>query len=278
MKNPFLPILTIDGLDDPRGITVNHRGEIVVTELGRHCVSVFSPEGKKLRSFGSQGSCLGQFQQPLGVAVDDEDNIVVADTGNHRIQKFNAEGQLINAAGTRGLGILQFGYPSDIAFDGESKLLYVVDSDSHRVQVLTSSLSFRRLLGKKGRKCRLTRPVGVACSKAEKVYVTDRNSHSIAVYSNEGLSTSHFGHRGQEEGQLYLPYHIAVDDTDEVLYVSEWGNNRISVLTLDGGPVATIGREGTGPGEFKFPRGVAVNSSNKLLYVCDGENNRIQVF
>jgi hypothetical protein len=39
--------------------------------------------GKKLMSFGAQGSGLGQFQSPAGVAVNDLGNILVADIDNH---------------------------------------------------------------------------------------------------------------------------------------------------------------------------------------------------
>ena len=44
------PILTIDEVKGPRGVAVNQRGEVVVTEGNIHHVSVFSPNGKKLRS------------------------------------------------------------------------------------------------------------------------------------------------------------------------------------------------------------------------------------
>ena len=47
---------------------------MVVAEWEGHCVSVFSPSGKKLQSFGTYGSGPGRE-----VAVDGEGNILVAD-------------------------------------------------------------------------------------------------------------------------------------------------------------------------------------------------------
>ncbi len=88
------PILTIGGVKGPLGITFNQRGEVVVTEWKRHCVSIFSSSGEKLRSFGTRGSGQRQYIYPFGVAVDGEGNILIADSNNHRIQKFTAEGQL----------------------------------------------------------------------------------------------------------------------------------------------------------------------------------------
>ena len=63
------PIITIDRVEEPYGVAVNQRG-LVVTECNGHCVSVFSQCGKKLQSFGTQGSGHGQFKYPRGVTVD----------------------------------------------------------------------------------------------------------------------------------------------------------------------------------------------------------------
>ena len=41
-------ILIITGVNKPDGVAVNQRGEVVVTELNGHCVTVFSPSGERL--------------------------------------------------------------------------------------------------------------------------------------------------------------------------------------------------------------------------------------
>ena len=85
-------------------MAINGKGEVVVAEWGAHCVSVFSPRGEKLRSFGATpGSCDGQFLRgPCGVAVDGEGNLVVTDYRNHCIQKFTADGHFLKAVGSYG--------------------------------------------------------------------------------------------------------------------------------------------------------------------------------
>ena len=120
------PIRTIDLLNNPFGIALNQSGEVVVTSLGWNCVSVFSPSGDKLRSFGTKGSCQGQFMRPGGLAVDGEGNILVADSYNHRIQKFTAEGQFLTAVGTKGSGPLQLNEVRDIAINTSNNKVYVV--------------------------------------------------------------------------------------------------------------------------------------------------------
>ena len=90
-------------------------------------VSVFSPCGERLWSFGTCGSGPGQVWFPREVTVDGEGNILVADSENHRIQKFTSEGQFLTSVGTRGSGHLQFSCPSGIAFDASNNKVYVTD-------------------------------------------------------------------------------------------------------------------------------------------------------
>ena len=108
VKTLDTPILAVSAVENPWCVAIYQKGEVVITDLRAHCVSVFSPSGKKLHSFGTQGSGEGQFDIPSGVAVDGDGNILVADRDNHRIQKFTAEGQFLTAVGTKGSGHLQF--------------------------------------------------------------------------------------------------------------------------------------------------------------------------
>ena len=65
------------GVLEPLGIAVRDNGEIVVVERGKHCVSIFAPNGTKIRTFGTKGSGQGQFDYPDGVARDSAGNIMV---------------------------------------------------------------------------------------------------------------------------------------------------------------------------------------------------------
>ena len=268
------PILTLGGVRAPYGVAVNQRGEVVVTEQGGHCVSVFSLSGEKLQSFGISGSSQGQFYFPYGVAVDSEGNILVADGSNHRIQKFTSEGKFLAAVGTKGSEPLQFDLPTDIAFNTSNSKVYIVDSVNHCVQVLNSDLTFSSTFGKQGSgKGHFDHPRGIACDITGKVYVADTDNHRIQVFTAEGKFVRMFGKRGQG---LASPRYVAVD-TSGVVYVSEAGNHCVSVFTSEGQLVTSFGKRGKGPGEFNCPRGLAVDSSG-VVYVCDNRNNLVQVF
>ena len=271
------PILAIGGLDEPRGVAINKMGEVVVTEEDKHCVSVFSSHGVKLRSFGTPGSGHGQFNYPSGVAVDGEGNILVVDGGNHRIQKFTSEGQFFTSVGTKGSGPLQFHYPSDIALNASINKVYVLNEGSHHVQVLNSDLTFSSIFGKEGSgKGQFIYPRGIACDSTGKVYVADTRNHRIQVFTAEGKFLRMFGRRGQSKGQLSYPSGIAIDTSDSV-YVSDLDNHRVSVFTTEGQSVLSFGKKGKGLGEFNCPFGLAVDDSG-VVYVCDCNNSRVQVF
>ena len=109
------PIGVIGNVNRPCGLTTNSEGHIIVAECSAYSVSVFTPGGKKIRSFGSKGSANGQFNYPRGVAVDNADNIYVADNNNHRIQKFTSTGKFTAAVGTQGSNPLQFYNPVGLA-------------------------------------------------------------------------------------------------------------------------------------------------------------------
>ena len=268
------PIRTIGGVRRPWGVAINQRGEVVVTERGRHCVSVFSPSGGKLQSFGTHGSGQGQFNEPCGVAMDGEGNILLTDYRNHRIQKFTVEGQFLAAVGTKGNGPLQFNEPTGIAFNAVNSKVYVNEWGNDRCHILNSDLTFSSIFGKRGSgDGQLYYPGGIACDSTGKVYVADSWNQRIQVFTAEGEFLTRFS---GGRGELNKPYDLSVDTSDTV-YVSDGDSHSILLFTLEGHYVTSFGRKGKGPGQFDLPISVAVDNSG-VVYVCDYYNNCVQVF
>ena len=71
----------------PRGVTVNERDEITVTDTGDRTVQVFSGDGTYQRSFGRKGNKQGEFDYPSGITIHETNNIIVADTGNNLMKQ-----------------------------------------------------------------------------------------------------------------------------------------------------------------------------------------------
>ncbi len=255
-------IFSIGGVDQPWGITVNQQGCLIVTEHGRHCVSVFSPSGEKLQSFGKLGSGHGEFEYPCGVAVDGKGNILVIDNHNHRIQQFTAEGQFITSVGTKGSGPLEFYCPRDVTFNASNNKLYI--ACEHRVQVLNSDLTFCTTFGQEGTRAGEFRyPHGIACDSTGNVYVADSVNHRIQVFTAEGKFLRMFGRKGAGKGEMDFPIGIGIDASDRV-YVSERYNGRVSVFNSEGECLTSFGDEA---GELHHPIGLEVSTCG-LVFVC----------
>ncbi len=117
---------------------------------GEGCVD---PDGE-----GPLESGDGQFRRPFGIAADSQGRIYVLDQSNNRVQIFTAEGTFLgkwgslcvligsedmpagtgcvdsDGAGPLETGDGQFFFPKGIAIANEG-LIYIADSDNHRVQV-----------------------------------------------------------------------------------------------------------------------------------------------
>ena len=169
-----IPIKTIGGLNQPLGVAVNKKGDIIVAEYSGQRVSIFSPAGEKVKSFGSLVSGNGQFSNPEGVAVDGDDNILVADYSNHRIQKFSSDGKFIAAVGKQGNKSLEFYGPVGIGIHPHTRKVYVIEFSNHRIQILNPDLTFSSSFGSHGSdNGQFQYPYDVSFDSAGNVYVAD---------------------------------------------------------------------------------------------------------
>lgn len=70
------------------------KGEIYVSDgYGNARIHKYSPDGKRLMSWGEPGADPGQFNCPHNIACDDDGWVYVADRENHRIQVFDGNGR-----------------------------------------------------------------------------------------------------------------------------------------------------------------------------------------
>ena len=264
------PTRTITGLNNPWGVAVDKRGQIIIAESCGHCISIYN-SGKRIRSFGQEGSAPGQFQYPHGVAVDRAGNILVVDGGNHRIQKFTADGKFIASVGSNGSKPLQFSGPVGIGISPSEKV-YICEQLNHRVQILNPDLTFSTSFGSMGRDDgQFNYPWDVTCDGQGNVYVADRENHCIQVFTEDGCFLRKFGMYN-----LVWPASVAID-SDDVVYVAEKENHRIFLFSSEGDFLRSFGSQGAGRGQFNQPCGIAIDKDG-LVCVCDRNNDRLQIW
>ncbi len=259
-------VRTIENLVDPRGVALDSRGQILVSEGGgRNHVSVFSPDGQKVQSFGN-------IQIPWGACLDSKDNILVAGHHDHKVHQFSPNGEHLQSVGNIGSNPLQFYNPIDIAYSSKSRKIYVTDYSNHRIQVLNEDLSFSATFGTQGSgNGQLQYPYGVAFDSRGNVCVADYGNNRIQVFTQEGQFIRTFGTEGDGPGQLQSPRDIHIDGSDTA-YVVEFGNHRVSVFTTHGQFLTTFGQE-----YFRDPIGLAVDE-NGYVIVSDYGKKQLLIF
>ena len=269
IMNLGAPIHTIAGVNEPWGIAINHKGEIVVSERHIGHISTYTPSGKKIQTVNLEGLEL------FGLTLDRKGNIIVGEDTNNSIRKYSPEGHLLASVGTRGTGRLQFEDIGDIALNTKNNKIYVTDCCNHRIQVLNSDLTFSTTLGKEGEsKGQFKYPSGITCDSAGKVYVADFGNHRVQVFIAEGKFLRMFGKCGKGRGELNWPTGITLDPSSKHVYISESNNHRISVFTCEGQFVTSFGADV----ERFSPRGLAVDNCG-VVYVCDFyANSNIHIF
>lgn len=67
-------------------MAVNRIGQYIIADRYNHRIQVLDPQGRFLRSFGTQGIADGKFNYPWGVTTDALGFIYVCDKENHRVQ------------------------------------------------------------------------------------------------------------------------------------------------------------------------------------------------
>lgn len=207
-------------------ITLDKHGNVYVADTGNNRIQKFSPRGKPEAEWGSAGTGSGQFLHPTGIAVDGAGNIYASDTYNDRIQKLSPAGAVL-ATWSAGLSLH---HPSGLAFDQKGDI-FVADSHNQRVVKLGP-----------GGNLELTWPVdkpdGIAVDRRDRVYVTDRATGQVRVFSSSGKPISTFGGAGTSKGRFMFAARgylngIAVNEHG-TLYVADTRNNRIQVVSASG--------------------------------------------
>ena len=262
------PSRVVRGVNKPRGTVFNSKGQLVVVEGEGTTVSVLTPEGEKIRTFG-------KLKNAFGVTVDKDDNIYVVENGNHRLNKFSSAGKFVAVVGSQGSGNLQFLHPAGICYNRRDNNLYVTDNCNHRIQVLTTDLKFVRCFGTPGNgKGQLQNPFYATFDSANNLYVTEHTNHRVQVFTAEGHFLITFSQKADGQ-KLSYPWAIAIDSNDTV-YVSENGPHCVSVFTSQGAYITTFGGQGTKEGQFNIVYGLSIDRNDSVV-VSDQGNGRLQI-
>ena len=83
----------------PRGVVVDSKNIVIVSERDNNRVQVFSQDGDWLLTIDGTGSGDNCFQRPWGLSLDPQGNIHVAAAGSNTIKVFTLEGTYVRSYG-----------------------------------------------------------------------------------------------------------------------------------------------------------------------------------
>ncbi len=217
----------------PHGLTVDHEGNLWLTDVGLHQVFKCTPEGKVLLTLGEArvaGKDHTHFNLPTDVAVLADGSFYVSDGyKNTRVMKFSADGRFEFEWGTKGKGPSEFNLPHGIAVDAQERVI-VCDRENERLQVFDAKGGF--LHEWKGPQ--IGKPYGIEIGPNGHLFVIDGGSPSLKLQERgkafelnaHGAVIDTFGGYGKEAGQFQLGHDIAVGP-DGAVYVAEGTGARV---------------------------------------------------
>lgn len=170
----------------------------------------------------------------------------------------------------------ELGVVSDMAVDSGDRV-YVIDREpNNRMLVFDRQGAFLAMWGDDF----LVTPHGIMIGPDDRVYVTDRGSHTVWICTTDGALLQTIGTPGQTgapDRPFNNPTNSALAPWGD-LYVSDgYGQSRVHRFALDGTLITSWGSEGSGPGQFHLPHDVRVDARGRV-FVSDRENSRIQLF
>ena len=214
---------TLDLLQlDPVDVSIGLDDQIVLLDWSQECygVVILNKEGELLKSFGSNGSQLRQFNEPWGVDVDGAGRIIVADTYNHRIQVFDNDGSFLCSFGSEGSSEGQFRAPHGVAVDRDGNIV-ICDYWNHRIQVMDIEGNFIRCFGTKGSgESELYFPRSVDVDGEGRIVVCEWKNGRGSVFESDGTFLFSF------EKDHMKPNGVVVDLFGTII-VSDYENRSI---------------------------------------------------
>jgi DNA-binding beta-propeller fold protein YncE len=278
---------------DVAGVAVDGEDRVYLICRGEHPIIIYDQKGNFQRTWGK-----GEFTlRTHGISVGPNGTIFCTDDGNHTVRQFTPDGRLLMTLGTLNV-------PSDTGYDGKSVTsikrgagpfnrptniavapngdLYISDGYGNaRVHQFSPTGQLKRSWGEPGLgPGQFYLPHGIAVASDGRVFVCDRESDRIQIFSPDGEFLS-------EWTDTQRPTHIVFDakgrayvtelawhegDTSQRLGPITKANERyarMSIFDKDGKVLARWGTpQVTAPGSFAAPHGLALDSKCDL-YVSE---------
>lgn len=256
-------------LGSPFGIHVENE-RVYITDISTKLLNVFDKKNNKILKI--EGSETQKFLYPIDIVTDKDENIYVSDSVRAKVFVFNKDGDFMYYISPKELQ-----RPVGLALGADSQKLYIVDTLSSQIHVVTLKGKLLYSIGKLGSgNAEFNRPTFIDVSPDGRMYVTDSMNHRVQILDRDGNFLNKFGHLGQEIGSFGSPRGISLDSHGNI-YVTDTMFNNIQIFNQSGELLLVLGRYGENNGEFALPEDISIAAGNKI-YVTDVNNRRVEIF
>ena len=163
-------------LNEPRGLSFDADGNLIVCDAGNKCVRFFSPDGSIFKTIGS-----GRLRMPID-CVCHNGKVFVSDREAHLIKVYNNNGRFLYEFGTYGTGDGELNHPTGLAVDKMGHLL-VCSLDNHRVQIFTLNGKFVAKFGEYGQELgQMFSPSSVSVLKSGRIVVCEFQNNRLQLF------------------------------------------------------------------------------------------------
>jgi len=172
-------LLALDQFDDmhPVSVTAGAGGRIIMTDVARHSVALWTPLLDLELKIGEFGSQEGRFNEPRKGAFLPSQGIVVVESGNRRLQFFSASGRYERTA--RPPDVNAFVSPRSVNVD-PAGTVFVCDAEVGSIFVFSSLGAYMTTIDAYGGQA--ISPAAAVCGWDGTLHVADLKSRSILVY------------------------------------------------------------------------------------------------
>jgi len=217
--------IKVQQLSYPIRIQVNSKGEIFALDGKQRRIVRLSPEGEYKGYVTPEGIPSPASFVPRSFKIDSKDNIYILDIFGARVIMVGADGKYQKHIGfPKG-----YGFFSDLQVDFKGNI-FLVDSIKNMVfSAARDAKEFSPLT--KSLKEYSNFPTAITTDNRGTIYLVDENGGGIVILGQDGSFLGRQLSMGWNEGLLYYPSQICINDKDTV-FIADRGNSRVQIFTI----------------------------------------------
>ncbi|NOX54024.1 MAG: hypothetical protein GXP27_06200 [Planctomycetes bacterium] len=191
------------------GMAIDAKEQIWFFKKGPDPVQVYTTDGRFVRTWGK-----GRFVDPHHLRIDPDGNIWLVDFGRHVVEKFTPEGKLLMTLGTPGKSgedQSHFNRPTDVVVTPAGDIFVTDGYGNRRVVHFDKHGRFVKAWGEygSGPGGQFVVPHAIVVDSRGRLYVADRNSGRIQVFTQEGRFV-------EQWTNVIMPWGLSITPDDQL--------------------------------------------------------------